>query len=63
MHHVTHHVIQVRLLTEPEDGSFVREMERYSNLGPIVDFVVVDLERQGQGQVVTCSSPACSLAN
>ena len=25
------------------------------NLGPIVDFVVVDLERQGQGQVVTCS--------
>lgn len=25
------------------------------NLGPIVDFCVVDLERQGQGQVVTCS--------
>ena len=23
--------------------------------GPIVDFCVVDLERQGQGQVVTCS--------
>ncbi len=45
----------VRLLTEPEDGCFVKEMERYSNLGPIVDFVVVDLERQGQGQVVTCS--------
>jgi len=45
----------VRLLTEPEEGSFVKEVERYSNLGPIVDFVVVDLERQGQGQVVTCS--------
>lgn len=45
----------VRLLTEPEEGSYVKEVERYSNLGPIVDFVVVDLERQGQGQVVTCS--------
>ncbi|KAJ7959670.1 DNA damage-binding protein [Quillaja saponaria] len=30
-------------------------MERYVNLGPIVDFCVVDLERQGQGQVVTYS--------
>lgn len=30
-------------------------LERYVNLGPIVDFCVVDLERQGQGQVVTCS--------
>ena len=25
------------------------------NVGPIVDFCVVDLDRQGQGQVVTCS--------
>lgn len=25
------------------------------NLGPIVDMCVIDLERQGQGQVVTCS--------
>jgi hypothetical protein len=25
------------------------------NLGPIVDFAVVDLERQGQGAIVTCS--------
>lgn len=30
-------------------------LERYVNLGPIADFCVVDLERQGQGQVVTCS--------
>ncbi|CAM8886889.1 unnamed protein product [Rhodiola kirilowii] len=36
-------------------GSFVEIFERYVNLGPIVDFCVVDLERQGQGQVVTCS--------
>nr|CAB3464268.1 unnamed protein product [Digitaria exilis] len=36
-------------------GSFVEVLERYVNLGPIVDFCVVDLDRQGQGQVVTCS--------
>lgn len=30
-------------------------LESYTNLGPIVDFVVVDMDRQGQGQVVTCS--------
>jgi len=28
-------------------------MEAYTNIGPIVDFCVIDLERQGQ--VVTCS--------
>ena len=27
-------------------------METFTNLGPIVDMVVVDLERQGQGQVI-----------
>eukprot|EP00306_Pavlova_sp_CCMP459_P011989 CAMPEP_0185189296 /NCGR_PEP_ID=MMETSP1140-20130426/5945_1 /TAXON_ID=298111 /ORGANISM="Pavlova sp., Strain CCMP459" /LENGTH=776 /DNA_ID=CAMNT_0027755847 /DNA_START=12 /DNA_END=2342 /DNA_ORIENTATION=- len=26
-----------------------------TNLGPVIDFCVVDLERQGQGQVVCCS--------
>ncbi len=26
-------------------------LETMTNLGPIIDFVVVDLERQGQGQV------------
>ena len=30
-------------------------METFTNLGPIVDMCVVDLERQGQGQLVTCS--------
>lgn len=25
------------------------------NVGPVVDFAVMDLERQGQGQVVSCS--------
>lgn len=38
-----------------EHGSFVEMMETFTNLGPIVDMCVVDLERQGQGQLVTCS--------
>ncbi|PHT38891.1 DNA damage-binding protein 1, partial [Capsicum baccatum] len=46
----------VKLNLQPDaKGSYVEVLERYVNLGPIVDFCVVDLERQGQGQVVTCS--------
>lgn len=46
----------IRLTTEKnEDGSYLELLDSFTNLGPIIDFVVVDLERQGQGQVVTCS--------
>ena len=46
----------VKLNEEPdENGSHVTILESFLNLGPIVDMVVVDLERQGQGQLVTCS--------
>ncbi|XP_074593114.1 DNA damage-binding protein pic [Brevipalpus obovatus] len=46
----------IKLVTEPnEDGSYIEIMEVFTNLGPIVDMCVVDLERQGQGQLVTCS--------
>ena len=38
-----------------ETGNFVELLDSFPNLGPIVDFRVVDLDRQGQGQVVTCS--------
>lgn len=31
--------------------TFLKVIETFVNLGPIVDFAVVDLERQGQGQV------------
>eukprot|EP00061_Rhincodon_typus_P018491 g47681.t1 len=34
-----------------EQGSYVAGMETFTNLGPIVDMCVVDLERQGQGQL------------
>ncbi|GLT64999.1 hypothetical protein SLA2020_374570 [Shorea laevis] len=46
----------IKLNLQPDaKGSYVEVLERYVNLGPVVDFCVVDLERQGQGQVVTCS--------
>ena len=46
----------VRLQEAPdEQGSHVEVLETYPGLGPICDFAVVDLERQGQCQVVTCS--------
>ncbi|XP_071453607.1 DNA damage-binding protein 1 [Hetaerina americana] len=40
---------------QDESGSYVSVMETFTNLAPILDMVVVDLERQGQGQLVTCS--------
>ncbi|GMI74364.1 damaged DNA binding protein 1A [Hibiscus trionum] len=46
----------IKLNLQPDaKGSYVEVLDRDVNLGPIVDFCVVDLERQGQGQVVTCS--------
>lgn len=46
----------IKLNLQPDaKGSYVEVLDRFVNLGPIVDFCVVDLERQGQGQVVTCS--------
>ena len=46
----------VKLETESDEtGSYVRVMETFINLAPITDMVVVDLERQGQGQLVTTS--------
>lgn len=46
----------IKLLTEPdENGYFVQVCESYTNLGPITDMCLVDLEKQGQGQLVTCS--------
>ncbi|PSC68559.1 DNA damage-binding 1 [Micractinium conductrix] len=49
----------IRLHSTPPDPaqptSFLEVLDSQPNLGPIVDFCVVDLERQGQGQIVTCS--------
>jgi len=46
------------ILLKPEQdeaGSYLEVLDNFTNIGPVVDFVVVDLEKQGQGQVVTCS--------
>ena len=40
---------------QDEDRQYLTELERWANIGPIVDFLVVDLERHGQGSLVTCS--------
>lgn len=46
----------VRLHTQADStGSYLEVVETFTGLGPIVNFCVVDLDRQGQGQVVTCS--------
>ncbi|GMF12407.1 unnamed protein product [Phytophthora lilii] len=38
-----------------EQGSYIEVLDTYVNIGPIIDFCVMDLDRQGQGQIVTCS--------
>ncbi|VVC45761.1 Hypothetical protein CINCED_3A017720 [Cinara cedri] len=46
----------IKLHKKPDNtGSHLTIIDTYTNLGPIVDMCVIDLERQGQGQVVTCS--------
>lgn len=46
-------VFSLQLNVDSNDqGSYVGVMETFTNLGPIVDMCVVDLERQGQGQVI-----------
>ena len=42
----------LQLTVDPDEhGCYVQTMETFTNLGPIVDMAVVDLDRQGQGQV------------
>ncbi|KAF9103191.1 DNA damage-binding protein 1a [Mortierella sp. AM989] len=46
----------VLLHTEADqNGEYLEVMETFTNIGPVTDFEVVDLEGQGQGQVVACS--------
>ncbi|CAG4930678.1 unnamed protein product, partial [Parnassius apollo] len=41
--------------TRDELSQYVQPMESFTSLAPIVDMCVVDLERQGQNQLITCS--------
>lgn len=47
----------VRLAAGRDDSHahYVQPMESFTSLAPIVDMCVVDLERQGQNQLITCS--------
>lgn len=38
-----------------ESGTYINTLETYTNLGPILDMLIVDIEKQGQGQLITCS--------
>lgn len=40
---------------QESSNSYVEELMTFTNIGPIVDFCVMDLDRRGQGQMVTCS--------
>ena len=48
-------LLQLHSERDSETNSYVEIVEEYTNLGPIVDFDLVDFDRKGQCQVVTCS--------
>jgi DNA damage-binding protein 1 len=41
-----------------ENGEILDVIDEFSNLGPITDFCVADLDKQGQTQLITCSGVA-----
>ena len=38
-----------------ENKSYIDVLETYTNLSPIMDMLIVDIEKQGKGQLITCS--------
>ncbi|KIO17685.1 hypothetical protein M407DRAFT_32631, partial [Tulasnella calospora MUT 4182] len=51
----------IRLLPEAKsDGSYIEVLESYTNLGPILDAVLMNADGSGQSQVVTCSGNSTS---
>lgn len=45
----------VKISTDGTEGSCVEIVDTYSSLAPILDMMVLDLDKQGQDQLVTCS--------
>lgn len=45
----------IKLNIDANDGNYIEVVDSYVNLAPIVDFLVIDLDKQGQDQLVTCS--------
>ncbi|XP_065339552.1 DNA damage-binding protein 1 [Cloeon dipterum] len=48
-------LIKLNIKPDSKTNSYISVMETFTNLAPITDMVVVDLEKQGQAQLVTCS--------
>ncbi|KAI8988150.1 mono-functional DNA-alkylating methyl methanesulfonate N-term-domain-containing protein [Mycotypha africana] len=44
--------------TGANKGEIVDVLEEFPNIGPITDFIVADLDKQGQTQLITCSGVA-----
>ncbi|KIM43302.1 hypothetical protein M413DRAFT_444121 [Hebeloma cylindrosporum] len=44
-------------IVEP-DGSFIKVLENFKNIAPIMDAILVDVDGSGQNQIVTCSGGA-----
>ncbi|KAI8994749.1 CPSF A subunit region-domain-containing protein [Pilobolus umbonatus] len=42
-------------LSQAENGEILEVIDEFPNLGPITDFCVADLDKQGQTQLITCS--------
>ncbi|KAG1174443.1 hypothetical protein G6F70_004910 [Rhizopus microsporus] len=48
-------LIHIQRTASPEGGDILQVIEEFANLGPIADFCVADLDKQGQAQIITCS--------
>lgn len=48
-------LIHIQRTADPESGDILQVIEEFANLGPIADFCVADLDKQGQAQIITCS--------
>ena len=42
-------------LTHEPPSTYIEPIEEYQNIGPILDFTLVDAEKQGQAHIVACS--------
>jgi DNA damage-binding protein 1 len=45
----------IKLRNKPVDGSYVEVLSEWTNIGPIVDFCVIDIDQQGDSQLLTAS--------
>ncbi|CAG9324331.1 unnamed protein product [Blepharisma stoltei] len=45
----------IRVLTERQENSFLSVEQKYQNIGPILDFKVIEGERKGLCNIISCS--------